>query len=101
MQRARLQSVLRWALLFACVVAFVGHVCALRPAEAHHHGDAGIRAASCEAVAPAPEQPVLEVAVATSVVALPAPATDSILPIRELPALHRPPRFLLYASLLI
>ncbi len=101
MHTARRRSILRWTLLFACAFVFLGHVCAFRAAEAHHHAGDGIRAASCDAVAPEPAQLAPGVSLSTSSVALPAPVGDLILPDQQRPAPHRPPRFLLHAALLI
>ena len=109
---ARRPSLLRFALFLTCVLAFAGHVCAL-PAVAgardvapfagatdDHQGDA-IHAASCEAVTAQPAQaPALVVATAP-VAATSVPAEHTIAPARPAPAIHRPPRFLLHAALLI
>ena len=94
------------------VLVFAGHVCALPDAAgAHdvapfagatddHQGDA-IHAASCEAVTAQPAQaPALVVATAPVVATL-VPAERTIVPARPAPAIHRPPRFLLHAALLI
>ena len=102
MHSARRRPVLRWTLLFACALVFLGHVCAIPLADAHDDGDEAIHAASCDAVKPQPAQ-LVPVVVAAAVPVEPwlesiggsAPSN------REQPVLHRPPRFLLYASLLI
>ena len=109
MHRVARRSPLGFALFFACVLAFAGHVCALPDAYDTHDRAAaagagdhnGIDAASCEAVAAQPTQaPALAVVIAP-VVAVSVPAVHATLPARPAPAIHRPPRFLLHASLLI
>ena len=97
----------RWALLAACVLVFAGHVCVLPLGEADEvtqagepDGHDGLHAASCEAVgAPSATAQVQIIAAA------PVPATGRLegprLPDRPAPPLHRPPRFLLHAALLI
>ena len=99
-------------LFLVSVLSFAGHVCTLPAAAgAHdvapfagatddHQGDA-IHAASCEAVTAQPVPvPVLVVA-SEPIVAAPAPASHSRSALRPAPAIHRPPRFLLHAALLI
>jgi hypothetical protein len=98
----------RFALLLACVLAFASHVCVL-PAAHHAHaaaaagdGHDGINAASCEMVAAQPTPTLTLVAATTDqVVSAQAQLTRSALSARPTPALHRPPRFLLHAALLI
>ena len=101
MHFTRRQTGLRWTLLFACALVFLGHVCAMPVADAHDDGDEAIHAASCDAVKPQSAELVPVVVAAVPIepwlpsIGDPAPSN------REHPVLHRPPRFLLYASLLI
>ncbi|MGH7354070.1 MAG: hypothetical protein ACRELS_05750 [Candidatus Rokuibacteriota bacterium] len=101
MHSARRQTGLRWTLLLACVLVFVGHVCAIPAADAHDDGDEAIHAASCDAVK-LQSTPLVPVVVAAVRVEPWLPSIGDLPPSnREHPVLHRPPRFLLYASLLI
>ena len=99
----------RWALLVACVLVFAGHVCVLPLGEAHEVTQAGERdgsdhdglhAASCEAVN-APSATAQAQIIAAAPVAAAVRLEGSRLPDRPAPSLHRPPRFLLHAALLI
>ena len=101
MQPERRRTVLRSALLFACVLVFVGHVCAVPAADAHDDGDEGIHAASCDAVKPQSTPLVTVIVAAVPVEPWLQPIGDTAPSNREHLVLHRPPRFLLYASLLI
>ena len=112
MHRVACRSPLGFALFLACVLAFASHVCALPAAAgAHdvapfadatddHQGDA-IHVASCEVVTAQPAHAPALVVASEPIVAAPVPATHSVRVVRPAPAIHRPPRFLLHAALLI